>query len=100
MLISNQASNRTAIGGLNSDPCATPPPVSGLHEGLAIILQRLIQTNMMLDGTLQRIHGPRPVSAQQGKNPETPSIVVLASNVEQELSLLEKLSSDLCQFIG
>lgn len=96
----DQQSSSNIVAVCSPAYAAVPTPVSGLHEGLAVVLQRIAQVNNALDGTLQRIHGPRPVSTQEGKNPETPSIVSLAANVESELSLLERLSTDLCQFIG
>jgi hydroxylamine reductase (hybrid-cluster protein) len=89
------------FSGASTLTATTPAPVSGLHEGLSVTLQRIINANLMLDGALQRIHGPRPSQvAPSQKSPETPSIMVQTSNIGQELDLLERLSSDLCQFIG
>lgn len=73
----------------------------GLHESFAIILQKVAQVNSLLDGVLQRVHGPRPEDPNNNaKNPETPSVKQLGDRIASELAHLESLAYDISNFVG
>jgi hypothetical protein len=73
----------------------------GLHESLAVILQKVAQVNSLLDGVLQRVHGSRPQPPNENaKNPETPSVKQLGDRIQSELVYLETLSNDIANFVG
>lgn len=90
------ASSATAVGMV-----APQQPQAGLHEGLSNMIGRLIQANISLDHTLQRIHGLRPVANEaSAKNPETPCVAQLCGYLDQQITTLESYVADISKFIG
>lgn len=96
----NQVSTQSQASAYTGASCDPNPPISGLFDGLLNFKIRLGQVNNTLDSLLQRAYGPRPTGADCGKSPDVPSIKTMGSLIEQEINLLERMTSELSSFIG
>lgn len=79
-----------------------PQPMTGLHQGVSEFWTRLDAANSGLEGILARLRGSQPQmeNGANAKNPETPHIRMVMTDLGSEISRYENNLNELANLIG